>query len=130
MKTNELMIGDWVCITDDDGRMTNFFAGKVEAVDILGNIYMKAPGDETAYPYSVDCAESIPLTSEILKKNGWKEYANSEDFHGPNCVFIKQKDGYYGACIDAKRTVSGPFKYVHELQHALHLCGIEIEIKL
>lgn len=130
MKANELMIGDWVRITDDDGCMTYSFSGMIEAIDELENVYVKAPGDETAYPYSVDCVEPISLTPEILKKNGWKEYANSEDFHGPNCVFIKQKDGYYGACIDNKRTVSGPLKYVHELQHALQLCGIEIEIKL
>lgn len=128
MKTSELMIGDWVRIIDDD--MDSHFNARVEAIDTLENIYVKAPGDETTYPYSIDCIEPILLTPEILKKNGWKEYASSEDFHGHNCVFIKQKDGYYGACVDGKRTISGLLEYVHELQHALQLCNVEMEIKL
>lgn len=131
MKTSELMIGDWVHITDDDTD-AHFYA-KVEAIDRVGNIYVKAPGDETAYPYSIDCVKPIPLTSEILEKNGWRSIMDGTgDFYLTRLLV--------NAATVTKNIIGfqmnhGPFNglsihYVHKLQHALRLCDIEIEIKL
>lgn len=129
MKTNELTIGDWVRIVDDDGCMVNFFSGMIEAIDEIGNVYVKAPGDKTAYPYSVDCVEPINLTSEILERNGFEDC----EFFGR--LLYKEWRILCDCSHLAMRHETGwmvdiPCHYVHELQHALRLCKLEIEIKL
>ncbi len=127
MKTNELIVRDWVRIIDDDTDAC--FDARVEVIDMAGNVYVKAPGDETAYPYSVDCVEPIYLTQKTLEKNGFK-----------NCKFFGEllHGGWQILCDCshlAMRHETGwmmdiSCSYIHELQHALQLCGIEIEIKL
>lgn len=65
----------------------------------------------------------ISLTAEILEKNfptiedgvTWNETADSDLFN------IR---------VEYDKYVEGIFKYIHELQHALRLCGINKEIKL
>lgn len=154
MKTTDLMIGDWARVIDDDGCMTNFFSGKVEAIDMLGNIYVKVPGDETAYPYSVDCVEPILLTLEILEKNGFDingipedmQPIEERDWSDNTYVWSRQETPY--ECMQVSVYMDDPhnffteiicqychvdgvhIKYVHELQHALRLCKIDVEIKL
>ena len=78
--------------------------------------------------------EPIPLTKEILEKNGFIEYRKK-------CYRIEFGEGIY---INADFTADEPFcsihnrgyyatpvcKFVHQFQHALRLCGIEKEIIL
>lgn len=146
MKTNELMIGDRARITDDDTDA--HFNTRVDAIDMLGNVYARAPGDETAYPYSVDCVEPVLLTPEILKKNGFVYTKPQMPTESEDMVWQYQNDekqtlieieeqmddnqlsyyiGYFSHGVNSCEIY---FKHVHELQHALQLCGIEIEIKL
>ena len=75
----------------------------------------------------------INLTAEILKKNGFKHYVTEEDSDifdytegDLGYVFNKTTDGYM-SCIDvtASFTITGLIKYVHELQQALRLCGLD-----
>ena len=81
--------------------------------------------------YEYNEIEPIPITQEILEKNGFVHYEEDvESFHDKDCVFIKQNLGGYGVCLDKNRTLSGLLHYVHELQHALRLCGIDKEIIL
>ena len=92
----------------------------------MGRVY-----DTMTNDISLKRCEPIPLSPEILEKNGFVPYEEDEEsFHDENCVFLKQSLGGYGVCIDKNRTISGLFHYVHELQHALRLCGIEKEIVL
>lgn len=150
MKIDELIPGDWVRIIDEDGCLTYFFSGKVEAIDMLENIYVKAPGDETAYPYSVDCAEPISLTPEILEKNGWYK---SHYGYGRDCMRLdgnenKLPDGAENAFSSALWSIDKDYQYhhleffmwkghtmttvhyVHELQHVFRLHNTNLEIKL
>ena len=125
MKANELMLGDWVYSSFSDIpcevqylelRESGYGSVKTSNVDGIKDIV-------SLYP--------IPLTPEILEKNGFVNYEEDEEnFHNEDCVFIKQNLGGYGACLDKIRTISGIFHYVHELQHALRLCGIEKTIEL
>ena len=73
--------------------------------------------------------QPIPLTAEILEKNGFingEFYVSShiEDWQimsdGSHLAARSER----GWCIDI------PCRYVHELQHALRLCQIEKEIEL
>ena len=121
MKAEELMIGDWViCNHYQDKPFYHQFG--------LGD-FMK--GDY------VFC-EPIPLTPEVLEKNGFV-------FHHSDCAYFatveKQmaSDGIETSYIsvfsrnilEIKTSVSElkmQCEYVHQLQHALRLCGIEKSI--
>ena len=83
----------------------------------------------------------IPLTEEILRKNGWEYNGKDAKFFpetwvGGGLKLQNADDGGYCIVVtsdyDDEDTNSTPFilHYVHELQHTLRLCGIEKEIEL
>lgn len=119
MKANELMIGDWVL-----DKKTN------RPYKIIGTNDLLFHND-----YS-----PIPLTAEILKKNGFvynvEETCVTDAFHYwllENSRFALADDSWWRSVKDDKLRVkfSGfPLEYVHQLQHALRLCNIEKEIEL
>jgi len=153
MKANELMIGDWVKVTDDD--TDDSFIGQVKVIDELENINVQE-GEDVAYPYSIVCLEPIPLTPEILEKNGfyWGHTATEEDFCGAvgcgypdkgwcfdegageiKIIFPTETDGGLIRLDDqsADKYLELVFVkpiMVHELQHCLKLVGIEKTIDL
>lgn len=77
----------------------------------------------------IELIEPVPLTPEILEKNGFKNMG----FFG-KCEVENWKilcDTKNVAIIHKEHTdIDIPIEYVHELQHALRLCGIDKEIVL
>lgn len=86
--------------------------------------------------------DPIPLTPEILKKNGfelkpdgwlWCKEEGNED---TDYIFIQFRKGCKEVRLVELNFVNKvlakyeQMHYVHELQHALRLCGIEKEIML
>ena len=131
------MIGDWVRIVDDDTDQS--FETRITGVSGLGNIYAPLPEGEHAYPFSVDCIEPIPITPEILEKNGFKQDPKSRSRKShqiiTNDVYISWWKGrlnimYKPFVGHSTNHINCDGKYVHELQHALRLAGIEKEIVL
>ena len=123
MKATDLMIGDWVVVHARVDKIA-----KIEAIDLQG-VKTSIGG-----PWMFDEIEPIPLTPEILEKNGWK----TTDRYRYNCGGVWFDIINRGA-EDFDIEVSaydGGFAYVatiynvHELQHALRLCGIKKEIEL
>ncbi len=119
MKAEELMIGDWV-LCDMYNPCDPYYPPGT-----MGEFQMR-PED-----YTNGLAEKykpVPLTSEILERNGVKHvYGYSiEDFklYGN----LGKKDEVYFTIIVSNKEIR--IDYVHELQHALRLCGINKEIKL
>lgn len=115
MKANELMIGDWYKWYAD-GYYYNYQVTK----ETFGN-------DED----TIANFEPIPLTPEILEKNGFEKLLDDDGIHY-RFVLI---EGHTKFALKYARSVFQwlnpiDFKYVHELQHALKLCGIEKEIEL
>lgn len=134
MRANELILKDWVKCGSD-----------FEQVDYLEN------GNINGHPEN--WYEPIPLTAEILEKNGLRKitldgekgskqdyyidtnfvgYYNMNDLarvHASSIVYdIKQKWLF----VDDNQTcrIDLMCPYVHTLQHALRLCGIDKEIVL
>ena len=140
MKETDLMIGDWVCLVDPDTKKrTNT---KVRGSDLCGG-----------GTFCLQWFEPIPLTAEILEKNGFYNsgsgdhtkmlLSHDEDeneiryaiyvglkFKTINCMasFDELEKPGWRKSNGVEMDVCGP--YVHELQHALKLCGIEKEIIL
>lgn len=135
MEAKDLMIGDWVRISDDD--TDEYFDAQIKGVDFLDNVYAPIPGEEKPCPFSIDCVEPIPLTPEILEKNGF-EY-NDEDAEYAGCTWsdgnlMLRPEYDYRIVVtndfDDESTNRTPFvlRYVHQLQHVYKLLGIDKEI--
>ncbi len=119
MKANELMIGDWV-YNSPHSR----FPMRVTLID-EGGCYLNFEGNE-GDPFDGDFGENgiqpIPVTEKILAANGIKKVLDYEDvnyFHfGESSVRYSKKKKIYNM-----RGVS--FRFVHEFQYLLRLCGYE-----
>ena len=159
MKANELMIGDFV-FHEKHGNaiietIDNDFGDNPSVKLISENIKHK---DGYKYGYCwCDLNEifSIPLTTEILEKNGFhiNGIPNSitsvkaiDDWSDDTYVWSRQETPDERMFVSVYMDTSADFfvevycqychadgihvKYLHELQHALKLCGIGIEITL
>lgn len=142
MNANELMIGDWVLCDKNAQSDYEFDNVNYQPFQILnGNdidyaIERNMIGDADVY-------QPIPLTGEILEKNGFKNkkgrFMQIGNFDNPPLIMWhlvddiilghpkSQLEIHYG---DKSMHVSFVCSYVHNLQHALKLCGIEKEITL
>lgn len=158
MKANEiedgkvLMIGDLVigCIeTDIVGEATYKIPCKVTDIYHCGDVIcepLKSFPDGLDWQEGDDFSwiEAIPLTKEILEKNGFKlregctsawDWGNGEfSVHisgTPDCpigqtLTIYTPGGTVGAAYSSHRTLSDyKFRGVHVFQHALRLCGLK-----
>ena len=127
MKANELMIGDWV---------------KFPTSDLFHKVYAvqgKSVKIDKQYWHKADNLEPVPLTAEILEKNGWlyQEYPDDEKFiwpvdneiEMPFWLLVGMDGNRYWVTVGICELMC-PINYVHELQHALRLCGVEKEIEL
>ena len=127
MKATELMIGDWVGRVFDDKRIDYRQVDWIRTGEI-GMRYQKV--------WAIGCIEPIPLTAEILEKNGWErdidkewEYNNSHilphycyQWEKRN-VKIEMYAGLEGFTISL--IIGRRFYAVHELQHVLRLYGLD-----
>ena len=132
MKANEIQIGYWLYYKDQ----FNAFPFKVESITKKKVGYHAEPNEHRIHYLRLSECKPIPLTPEILEKNGF-EYKEGEigmfgvttapHYIGDGIPFEVFCDGNPYA-IWFKEPVD--IKYVHQLQHALRLCGIEKEIEL
>ena len=142
MKAKELMIGDWVCVTKNFTQKYH----KIRALSndegsVLRGIYVNEYGVKNHSIFSPNDTEPIPLTPEILEKNGFENIGDDTyqleekpcwfwvDFfnHQYGCEYDTSTHEYED---DEHRLKLYGIPSVHELQHALRLCGIEKEIEL
>jgi len=142
MKASDLMIGDWMqditpCVID-----------AVSNEDIC--TYRNEIGYVTANPSNL---KPIPLTAEILERNGFKYDGSgqmsmmflskpqfSEGIRFNIYVGLKKKTIEVFAAHPIEKSPNWRKSnkvflevcgcYVHELQHALRLCGIDKDIEL
>ena len=79
----------------------------------------------TANDYSRDLqVKPIPLTTEILEKNGWEHNGIFMDKRIDGNIYFSWSDEF-GAELYQNNYYMCYCKYVHTLQHALHLCGFD-----
>jgi len=134
MKANELQIGDYVNYRGQIIKVTSLY-------DKGGSNEVGWSDKESVWVNAIS-VEPIPLTPEILEKNGfekvydeyklpnyrikWKNYTNLF------FIVFTGVDGYWnhvglGVIIGG---VPATLDYVHQLQQAMKLCGINKEIVL
>lgn len=130
MRVTDLMVGDWVYIHEPECK-----GHRIDAIDELDG---QVGADGEVYD---ECdIRPIPLTEEILMKNGF-EKCHDDEAPAEECYFFRllnKQCGWFD--IDAfglEEELGAEFTYhdinihyVHQLQHLLRLCGIEKEIEL
>ena len=137
----DYMIGDWLQYYDCNLEKQCY--AQITSIQADGAKPFIQTSDSDVY-YLAEEYKSIPLTSEILEKNGfpfdeeetkkvkgyYKDYEDWKLFKFPlgsgfNIEYNSNRGYYYitDHCFLK-------FKYVHEFQHILKLCGINKEIKL
>jgi hypothetical protein len=138
MKANELMIGDWV-YNKHHGK--NIRLTQYDFFTHTHNDFGEQELAPFAKPTIGRDLEPIPLTPEILEKNGFRitfegelhttYFRDIENYHTEVKI---GKDGTYQklSMLDGfgNSVTIIACNFVHELQHALRLCKIKKEIKL
>lgn len=149
LSAKDLMIGDWVfgCYNPNVDIHPNRVPVVVTRLGTGDDIFTDAPA-----PLQYDI-EPIPITPEILKKNGFKEigsyYSSSlyvwrggvrrnvtsvsitfydEPVNGVKMLTEIETDSSHDSGINTIHSCD--IEFVHQLQHAIRLCGIEKEITL
>ena len=125
MDIKELSIGNWVRYDFPEIGKRNI---QVNSIDEEDN-HIGAGGVGASAWSDVSEFEPIPLTPEILEKNGFEEncgrWYNSEAL----MEFEPYQDGWCRTINCGEYSVYF-IKYVHQLQNALRLAGVEKEIVL
>lgn len=136
MKLADLMIGDWCRIKENvepdayfliDGMLPGQFV-KVEEILSIG-INADWIGGEVNNVLPGDAIEAIPLTVEILERIGFRQFHPSTRLWAiGGKVFCDLHCPLDGRIMIGCGGTSYELRYVHQLQHALRLCGINKEI--
>lgn len=127
MEATDLKMGDWVLYKDKEPvKIVELGLAMCSICDKDGDIY-----GEFYYDVDNDYFTPIPLTEEILEKNGWKkqdkEYINEEDG-----LSIKITRGLYmvSLIVGEDRILLNDYEYVHQLQHLLWALGLDDNLKI
>ena len=120
MKATDLMIGDWV-VYNGDVEYTDPI--RIEGMDIATDMLITSDREDVGF----DGVEPIPLTTEILEKNGFKFGLYGECFF---CTLSTSTIKLFKFRGDIWWFHGIKIEKVHELQHLLRLCGIKKEIVL
>lgn len=146
IKPEELRIGDLVRVNRDcafpKGTMCAVTDIRPEKAlkDKKGIVSLSAINDDDDGPWGAWCCyiEGIPLTPELLEKNGFKEEQHQKEgasewydyYHydlGINIVY-EVEENKFAAYLDGKKLRE--IQYVHELQHILWALGLNAELKV
>lgn len=130
MRIEELSVGDWVRYDIPERGKWNM---QVTSID-EGNNHIGAGGVGAAAWSDVSEFEPIPLTPEILEKNGLcvveedADFSECELFGSENFSIFHIKGTFHYRLETPQASVA--CWNVHQLQHALRLAGVEKEIEL
>ena len=121
LSVNELMIGDWMYSTFSESPC------KVTYIKLHESGYGSVETTNVEGVKDISSLAPIPITQEILEKNGF-----SDDYCDDDLSYAQSCGNIIGIHINGKNGLMDEmyFKYVHQLQQALRLCGIDKTIEL
>ena len=147
MKANELMIGDWVRKLESGGHTIPV---RVTGIIDEDSSVLFERRDCVHGVTDIKAFEPIPITTGILAKNGFEELMSEGEKVAEAFGRKPQPTGVWMYCFGEFDSVSYvpdkkllrikfmmgyatdlyPIRHVHELQHALRQCGVDLEIEL
>lgn len=142
MKAEELMIGDWVIVhriecVGDGGQFQEWKQiGYITRINEDTVYVMFDKQKEDWEEIDVKDIHPIPLTPEILEKNGFEVDEKNENMLKwrwsviDDCISYDKSTGMVRIFYPSGLVFVKILEFVHELQHALRLCGITKNIIL
>ena len=148
MKATDFMLGDWVKTPVDVGKIQAMYAACLPGFQTVEVWHKRYEDGRRADDYICDAPDlqPIPLTPEILEKNGFKkgDFMEIENQHTWTLVldtihyvslwtrnlYDNADEGWVFKAETSQVNGGLSLNAVHELQHALRLCGIEKEIEI
>lgn len=134
LSVKDLMINDWVNAVIDGEVYPSVITKMERDTEDFKVEFLAVPRDWEEGDF-FDEIQPIPLTDAILKANGFNREGGVSYWHegGRDASIIywsKEKTELIIGCSHDDYFVKMPVRYVHELQHAFRLAGIDKEIKL
>lgn len=129
MKVEEVHIKDWVNLSDEMGNIAPFRVNSVQCGDVDAENYITV--SDFFNPFYEGEFQPILITAEILEKNGFvNDGSRWHKLDGNN--FTVMCNPYYTVVriVGNDCALTGQAEYIHQLQQALRLCGIDKEIKV
>lgn len=124
LKISDLSIGDYVCYCD--------MVYKVYSIEESGLV--RANNNSYSCPHimkHIDYFEPIPITAEILEKNGFERLLECDLFyHSEAGLEVAFEDGEWMHTVNLHEYTIHTISGVHHIQHLLRLYGCEKEINL
>lgn len=122
MNCNKLMIGDILDLSDE---LDEIIPCKVVELH-THELYVIQPNDAACDIVGYDMVRPLPLTQGILEKNG---FVKRKENYIPNWnIYILNGNFFLEDRLEDYFHFNGNkifrIKFVHELQHALRLCGL------
>lgn len=151
INVTDVMLGDWVLYEHKNSRGETISTHYLKVENITSrDIFMRNGDYARVQCVGYGCIKPIPLTEEILEKNGFEELMSEGWESAAKFGRIPEPTGVWQYSFGQFDSVSylpkrsflsvkfmegytadiANIKYVHELQHALRLCGVEKEIIL
>lgn len=85
----------------------------------------------TTYSISNNAIRPIPITPEILEKNGWKKPDDFDSYWLNKIGLLQEGDTWHSALGSTKNAITlGNIMYVHQLQHLLFGLGLNSEMEV
>lgn len=136
LKISDLSVGDWVEIDHE------VYGWKPAQLNVCGDIgvgaYFKDIDPDEEYDCTLCQLRPIPITAEMLEKNGFESTTKPNVFtlaHGELQLYVsKELDGWTMSFVNFMERLCIlqviRKSYIHDLQHALRLAGVDKEINL
>lgn len=85
----------------------------------------------TTYSISNNAIRPIPITPEILEKNGWKKPDGFDSYWLDKMGLLQEGDTWHSALGSTKVAITlGNILYVHQLQHLIFGLGLNSEMEV
>ena len=132
LTAKDLMIGDYVMAKKEPIRIATPFGNETVLHQLT--LYGYTSDGAKAGPFLETELTPIPLTAEILEKNGWYIPTNSCWWHNDEIDFylVGYTNGDFGIYTDGDSEFSNlcRINHVHELQNLYRICRFNKEIVL
>ena len=131
LKISEISVGDWVMVEWPDGER---WRGRLTRLSVTGGVEVRCANGRHVR-CSSNFISSIPITAEILEKNGFAKNGEYDEWNigtwrTPYLIDVSLERPAITIKWNGSSVFIDQAKYVHQLQHALRLAGVDKEINL